>query len=544
MYSTVSPRLLAGFGALLAVIVAVATLGLVLMEDLSDRASRIASRNIPELTNTATIQTALEELRQVQLRHLLEDSVAEKDRAELQMLDLRVKITGSLQERVRITPPNEPQELQEVRDMLGAWGRYVRLSSRFIVRSRAGDRSGGLGILRGTAQTTFVGLHAELADLQAEEQAQAQATSAAGRRSYLAARRTFVVAVSATLAGAGLLGLWFLVISPLRRSGALDRYRRRFHDALEMADTEEDALDVTARALSGSAATVPAELLLADSSQSHLNQAVVSGPDPEGPGCPVSSPHGCAAVRRGQTTVFDSSEDVDACPRLRGRPGGPCSAVCAPVTVLGRTIGVLHATGEAGRPPSAAVRDTLETTGAQVGSRLGVIRAMSQSQLQASTDPLTGLLNRRSLEDRVRDLRRAQTPFVVAMADLDHFKQLNDSAGHETGDRALRLFARILAETVRAEDVVARHGGEEFVVVFPRCSTHGAAEVLERVRDALSRAVTAAGVPAFTFSAGVADSGPGDSFHEVLRAADEALLSAKRAGRDRVLIASPIGLGA
>ncbi|MBJ7456778.1 MAG: GGDEF domain-containing protein [Thermoleophilia bacterium] len=346
--------------------------------------------------------------------------------------------------------------------------------------------------------------------------------------------------MSAAVLGAALVGLWFLVVRPLRRASASESFRRRFQEALDMADTEAEALEVAGRALASSARRMPVELLLADSSQAHLYRAVVSGPDPAGPGCPVDAPRGCAAVRRGQTTTFPSSEDVGACPRLRDRPSGACSAVCTPVAILGRTIGVLHATGPEGQPPSEQQRDLLETTASQVGSRLGVIRAMSQSQLQASTDPLTGLLNRRSLEDRVRDLRRTGTPFVVAMADLDHFKALNDSFGHETGDRALRVFSRALAETVRAEDVVARHGGEEFVIVFPRCSVREAAEVLERVRERLRAALSAAEVPEFTCSAGVAEAGPEETFHDVLRAADEALLAAKRSGRDRVLISSSI----
>lgn len=174
---------------------------------------------------------------------------------------------------------------------------------------------------------------------------------------------------------------------------------------------------------------------------------------------------------------------------------GPCSAVCTPVTVLGRTIGVLHAVDPVGKPPRAGVRDALETTGTQTGSRLGVVRAMGQSQLQASTDPLTGLLNPRSIEDRVQDLRRARVPFVVAMADLDHFKLLNDAHGHETGDRALRLFTRTMEETVRTQDIVARYGGEEFVIVMPRCSTGEAAEAMARVRAALKEALADANVP-------------------------------------------------
>ena len=90
------------------------------------------------------------------------------------------------------------------------------------------------------------------------------------------------------------------------------------------------------------------------------------------------------------------------------------------------------------------------------------------------------------MEERVRHLREAGTPFALAMADLDHFKRLNDSYGHDTGDRALRTFARVLREAVRDNDVVARHGGEEFVVVLPGVDALTAAPVLHRIRERLA----------------------------------------------------------
>src|SRR3546814_11955862 len=103
---------------------------------------------------------------------------------------------------------------------------------------------------------------------------------------------------------------------------------------------------------------------------------------------------------------------------------------------------------------------------------------MTKSQLQAETDPLTGLLNRRAMEERVRALRQQDMPFALAMADLDHFKRLNDAFGHETGDRALRSFSHILRESVRDAAIVARPAGEALVTLLPRPDAPAALPIL------------------------------------------------------------------
>jgi diguanylate cyclase (GGDEF)-like protein len=164
------------------------------------------------------------------------------------------------------------------------------------------------------------------------------------------------------------------------------------------------------------------------------------------------------------------------------------------------------------------------------------VRTFERTELQAATDSLTGLMHRRTLENRLQAMLAGRQPFALAMADLDHFKRLNDTHGHVAGDRALRLFTHTVSNGIRESDLFARYGGEEFVLVFPHLSVRQAAEAIDRQRTLLAGAVAATG-PAFTASFGVTDSTAGGTLDEILRAADGALLQAKALGRDRVVVA-------
>ena len=168
----------------------------------------------------------------------------------------------------------------------------------------------------------------------------------------------------------------------------------------------------------------------------------------------------------------------------------------------------------------------------------GMLHAAQTAHQQAVTDALTGLLNRRSLDSVVHSLLRENVRFTVAICDLDRFKLLNDEHGHDTGDQALRLFADALRSVVRNGDFVARLGGEEFVMILPESHKSNGSRVLERARLELVLRLSGHPLPPFTFSAGVADTTEAGDWSELLRLADQRLLAAKRAGRNRVLATS------
>lgn len=307
------------------------------------------------------------------------------------------------------------------------------------------------------------------------------------------------------------------------------RFTTQLADALEMADQETSVGEVVRRAM-GIISNKPTSMMLADNSKAHMRQ--VASREIGESGCGVASPWACVAVRRATPMHFSSSESLNACPYLRGKPA--CSATCVPVSFMGKSVGVLHTVGPEHQATEPEELFRLTALANQAGARIGTIRAMEKIQLQVSTDSLTGLLNRRTLENKVAELKRDGVSYAVAMVDLDHFKKLNDTFGHEAGDRALRHFGALLRSSRRATDLCGRYGGEEFVLVFPETSTDVAVEIVNRLRAQLANSFTG-DTPRFTLSCGVADTEAAPTFQQILRAADAAAYQAKQSGRDRVL---------
>jgi diguanylate cyclase (GGDEF)-like protein len=166
-------------------------------------------------------------------------------------------------------------------------------------------------------------------------------------------------------------------------------------------------------------------------------------------------------------------------------------------------------------------------------------RANEELSRLAFLDALTGVANRRVFDDALaaetaRATRYGGTLSVV-MADLDHFKGVNDTHGHAAGDEVLRVFGSVLRSCARESDVVARYGGEEFAILAPNTGAAAAAQYAERVRRLLAERVIPPLAAPMTCSFGVAEWRPGGDARDLVARADAALYAAKREGRNRVV---------
>jgi diguanylate cyclase len=186
---------------------------------------------------------------------------------------------------------------------------------------------------------------------------------------------------------------------------------------------------------------------------------------------------------------------------------------------------------------------------AKLQARTNEVNSLTESlrraQSEALLDSLTGLKNRRGLERAVEDLMRDASGLLgsaLLLADIDHFKIVNDTYGHVLGDKVIRAVAHVLRSNIKGRDVAARLGGEEFAVLLPQTSLIGAAAVAEQIRGTVEQGRICRpdgneSIGQVTLSVGVAIGRPGDTLEALLERADAAMYDAKRAGRNRVSVA-------
>ena len=215
-----------------------------------------------------------------------------------------------------------------------------------------------------------------------------------------------------------------------------------------------------------------------------------------------------------------------------------------PLIVAGEANGVLLVAARPGEHLRQGLTDAIVAIADVLALALSSAHAFDVVEKKATTDGLTGVWNRRTLDEKTAEAvaraRRSGSALCVMMTDIDHFKSVNDTWGHATGDEVLKGVARSLQQAARTTDIVGRLGGEEFVVVCEATDLAGAAVVAERMRRALKALAfdTPKGPLSITSSFGVALLLPDDTDgHSTLEAADKNLYKAKQAGRDRVVAA-------
>jgi diguanylate cyclase (GGDEF)-like protein/PAS domain S-box-containing protein len=248
----------------------------------------------------------------------------------------------------------------------------------------------------------------------------------------------------------------------------------------------------------------------------------------------------------GAVVRFDSDAGADA---GRGQvvgewtmpgtdPTGRSLDLTAPVTVSGVPWGAVGASFADGCVPDGLDR-RLERFADLVSLAISNAQTLEELALQATTDAVTGLVNHRRFHERLHEeLERAlryQHPLTLAVIDIDHFKRVNDTHGHQTGDRVLAEVAQQLAAQARIGDVVARVGGEEFAWLMPDTDVEGGRAAADRAREGIS-ALTLPGALAVTVSAGICGFADDLDARALIGRADDALYAAKHAGRDRTLV--------
>ena len=269
----------------------------------------------------------------------------------------------------------------------------------------------------------------------------------------------------------------------------------------------------------------------------------------------VFPPDDCWALRSGRMHYVDEPGSAVRCRHLNASP--TVAHLCVPMAAQGDTLGILHVHGnplsaagteEVARPLSISKRQLATAVAEQVGLALANLKLRETLRLLSVRDPLTGLFNRRfmqeSLERELRRAARSNKSLGGILLDIDHFKQFNDSYGHEAGDIVLRELGSFLQSQIRGEDIACRVGGEEFLLILPDTSLDITMQRAEKLREESKRVnIQYGGRPlaAITLSMGVAAFPVhGTTCDIILRSADEALYQAKAQGRDRVVLARNI----
>jgi diguanylate cyclase (GGDEF)-like protein len=311
--------------------------------------------------------------------------------------------------------------------------------------------------------------------------------------------------------------------------------QRKFSEVLQATQTETEAYQLIKRHLERVLQSSSVTVMSRNNSRDRLEARTdLSAESALAEQLLDADPRSCLAIRLAREHMQSKDESelltCDVC-------AGSEHSTCVPSLVGGEVIGsvlVQHL-----QPLSELHHEQVVATVAQAAPTLGNLRNLALAESRALTDALTGLPNSRAVHDTLKRMTaqasRTFSPLSVIMVDLDHFKKINDTLGHEKGDEALASAGDTLGSTARASDFVGRYGGEEFLALLPNTDKEGALELAEKLRAAIALLRVPGTERAMSVSCGVATC-PDDASDPVklLRLADRALYAAKAAGRNRV----------
>jgi diguanylate cyclase (GGDEF)-like protein len=496
-------------------------------------------------------------------------------------------VNTALSEVRSLDPPDVREERPAVQQLASGWSRFLSLRETGALGPAAGrvgatranhvakQLAGIFGPLRGVIQRQA-----------ALEQTKAQQAEARADRIYGASLLTiWIIAAAAFVLGVGaVLLLTRNVVLRVRRYSqfaarvakgdlsqrlatrgsdelatlgraldelvehrALDATHRsaqdEFVETLQVTDSEDIAHDLLRRQIERSISGSSAVVLNRNNSENRLEaKTPVSESSWLNESLANAGPRSCLAVRFArQHCESPEREPLSHCEICGGKDR---RTTCQPLLVGGEVIGsvLIEHADRLREQDKTAVQESVS----QAAPVLANLRNLASAELRALTDSLTGLANKRAVKDTTKRMAayasRTVSPLSAIALDLDHFKQINDSYGHESGDAVLAAAGAALTNAVRASDFVGRNGGEEFLVLLPDTATESAVIVAERIRQAMT-AISVPGVDReITVSIGIATlpEHAGDD-DQLIRSADRALYAAKANGRNRIDIApSPL----
>ncbi|MHB8680921.1 MAG: GGDEF domain-containing protein [Acidimicrobiales bacterium] len=307
-------------------------------------------------------------------------------------------------------------------------------------------------------------------------------------------------------------------------------------DLLQSCQTIEEAGRVVSELAGGLFPGTTGAMYVYAASRNELDVIASWGAEP----VPFFAPDECWALRRGRTQAAAADGPGPRCAHTGPDAG---EYLCVPMLAQGEIVGLFHVatTTSDGASGLAGVAQSASTVSEHLALAIASLQLRDTLRNQSIRDPLTGLFNRRYMEESLeRELHRASrhgTPVSILMIDVDHFKDFNDSFGHDAGDRALARVAESFLTELRGEDIACRYGGEEFLLVLPGASPEDAENLGQAICVGVrALRVTSTPGPSLTVSIGVASyPGDGADAKDLVRRADLALYNAKGTGRDRVV---------